>query len=69
MQIRSQGITDIESVNTHLDNYKKLTAEDVNRAIRNVFDPEKILFVDCGKGCGKKLEKKGEEGDSNENSK
>ncbi len=45
---RSQGAT-ISTINEHFEKYSKLTIEDVNKALKKVFDPSKIVVVSCGK--------------------
>ena len=47
--LRTVGIKS-EGVNTYLrDSYQSLTLDEVNIAIKKVYDPDKILFVTCGK--------------------
>lgn len=55
---REDGIA-LENVSNYLNNYFSLTLSDVNNAIKKVFDPKKLIFVDCGKLVQKK-EKKNE---------
>ena len=39
----------INNINDYLDNFYSLTVEDVNKAVKQVFDPENLVIVDCGK--------------------
>lgn len=50
--LRNQGIP-IDGINTYFDNFKRLTVKDVNAVIKKLFDPESIIFVDCGKSISK----------------
>ena len=38
----------IDKINSYLDNFKKLTLKEVNKAIKKIFNPDNIIFVDCG---------------------
>ena len=53
--LRNQGI-ELMNVNSYLDNLKNVTLKDVNEVIKKVFNPEDIIFVDCGKSVQTKLE-------------
>ena len=50
--LRNQGIK-VENINTYLDGVQKLKLEEVNAVIRRLFNPEDIIFVDCGKSLKK----------------
>ena len=50
---RENGVS-FENINGYLSNYFNLTVEEVNNAIKKVFDPKKLIFVDCGKSVQKK---------------
>ncbi len=39
----------LEDINSFLDNYKKLKLTEVNKVIKKVFNPDNLIFVDCGK--------------------
>ncbi|MDR0942421.1 MAG: insulinase family protein [Holosporales bacterium] len=43
----------IENVNSYLDNYSNLTLEEVNAVIKDVYNPERLVFVACGKSLKK----------------
>ncbi|MDR3031194.1 MAG: insulinase family protein [Holosporales bacterium] len=45
---RSDSIK-IENINNYLYNFYDLTIEEVNAAIRKVFNPDNLVIVDCGK--------------------
>ncbi len=57
--IRQDGIAASE-VNGYLSNFYKLTVEEVNDVIKKVFNPEKIVFVYCGRPCESKEAKDAE---------
>jgi zinc protease len=74
ISIRTDGVQ-ISGVNNYFDNYYKLTVDEVNKAIKQTYNPDKLIFVDCGKTVksgqesGKIIEKSnGMEGMHNENS-
>lgn len=46
--------TKLEDINSFLDNYKNLTLNDINSVIKKVFDPNNLIFVDCGKSVENK---------------
>ena len=46
-------IIKIKEVNTILDNYKDLSLDDINKIIKKIFNPENLMFVDCGKSISK----------------
>jgi zinc protease len=50
--LRLDGVQ-LNEVNTYLSNYYNLTLEEVNEAIRDVFIPDKMILVDCGKSLKK----------------
>ena len=45
--LRNDGVK-IKDINDYLYKYLNLTISDVNRALKKVFDPNKIVFVSCG---------------------
>lgn len=46
--LRSENVA-IDAVNTYLENIKKLTLAEVNAVVKKIFNPENLIFVDCGK--------------------
>ncbi len=46
-------ITDINEVNKTLNNYKNLSLNEVNKVIKKIFNPNNLMFVDCGKSISK----------------
>jgi len=53
LRIRNMEIIKIKEMNTVLDNYKNLSLEEVNKIIKKIFNPENLMFVDCGKSISK----------------
>ena len=45
---RNDGST-IATINEHFEKYSKLTVADVNKSLKKVFDPSKLVVVSCGK--------------------
>jgi hypothetical protein len=53
MGARCDGVS-VENINSYLDNYYKLTRKQVNAVIKDVYNPAKLIFVDCGKSLKNK---------------
>jgi len=47
VSMRQDGIK-INEINNYLEKYLTLTIKDINKALVNVFDPNKLVFVSCG---------------------
>ncbi|MBQ9441347.1 MAG: insulinase family protein [Alphaproteobacteria bacterium] len=47
VSMRHDGIK-INEINNYLEKYLTLTIKDINKALVNVFDPNKLVFVSCG---------------------
>jgi zinc protease len=51
--VRTYGIG-VEEVNTFLHSFANLTVEEVNAAAKEIFQPEKMIVVDCGQSIADK---------------
>lgn len=46
--LRNDDYVKLQDINNYLSQYLKIKIEDINRALKKVFDPEKLVFVSCG---------------------
>lgn len=53
LKIRNMEIANINEVNEILNNYKDLSLNDVNKVIKKIFNPNSLMFIDCGKSMSK----------------
>lgn len=56
----------VDEINDRLSHFYDLTTEDVNKAIRQVYDPENLVIVDCGKSVKTESNEKSEKEASHE---
>ena len=60
--MRDDGVK-IQDINNYLSQYLNIKIEDINRALKKVFNPDKLVFVSCGmnKNSNEQIQKKQEE--------